>query len=92
MRLSTFLRLGQDELNQYQNDQPVVFDETFGIYEEAEPIGVTRISRNKIQRSFFNLEPRISLAYSLNNNQSVKMSYNRMSQNLHLITNTSSRY
>jgi hypothetical protein len=90
VRFSSFLRLGQDELNIYQNDQPVIYNETFGIYEEAEPLGVTTMSRNKIQRSFFNLEPRVSFAYNFNDNQSVKMSYNRMSQYLHLITNTSS--
>src|SRR5690606_35042850 len=45
---------------------------------------------NKVERSFFNLEPRLAMAFSFNENQSVKASYNRMSQYLHLITNTSS--
>lgn len=90
VRYSGFLRLGQNELNLYPNDNPVNFNETFQIYEEAEPIGTRKLSRNKVERAFSNLEPRLSLAYSFNDNQSVKASYNRMSQYLHLITNTSS--
>ncbi len=36
------------------------------------------------------LEPRVSIAYQLNESSSVKASYNRMSQYLHLLSNTSS--
>ncbi|MFO8146009.1 MAG: TonB-dependent receptor [Bacteroidota bacterium] len=90
LRYSTFLRLGQKELNLYQNDQAVIFNEDFGIYEEADPIGSKELSKSSIERSFGNLEPRLALAYSFNDFQSVKASYNRMSQYLHLITNTSS--
>ncbi len=90
LRYSSFFRLGQKELNVYENDQPVVFNEDFGIYEEADPIGITSLSKGKVERSFGNLEPRIAVAYNFNDYQSVKASYNRMSQYLHLITNTSS--
>ncbi len=90
LRYSSFLRLGQKELNLYQNDQAVIFNEDFGIYEEANPIGSKELSKSSIERSFGNLEPRLALAYSFNDYQSVKASYNRMSQYLHLITNTSS--
>jgi hypothetical protein len=41
-------------------------------------------------QDFIDLEPRFSAKYSLKNNSSVKMSYNRMIQNLHLISNTNS--
>ncbi len=90
VRYSGFLRLGQNELNLYANDNPVSFNETFQIYEEADPIGIRTLSNNKVERAFSNLEPRLALSYSFNDNQSVKASYNRMSQYLHLITNTSS--
>lgn len=90
LRYSGFLRLGQSELNLYENDNPVSFNETFQIYEEADPIGIRSLDKNKVERSFSNLEPRLALAFSFNENQSVKASYNRMSQYLHLITNTSS--
>lgn len=90
IRYSTFLRLGQDELFLYPNDQPVNYNADFGIYEEADPIGTESLSRNKVERSFGYPEPRLSLAYTLDDDQSVKVSYNRMTQYLHLITNTSS--
>ncbi|HSI69445.1 MAG TPA: TonB-dependent receptor [Gillisia sp.] len=90
VRLNSFLRLGQDKLNLYENDRGVVFNEDFGIYEEADPIGTRQLDKNKVERSFYNLEPRLAVAYSFNDFQSVKLSYNRMSQYLHLITNTSS--
>ncbi|SDS85973.1 Outer membrane receptor proteins, mostly Fe transport [Gillisia sp. Hel1_33_143] len=89
-RFSNFFRLGQSELNRYQNDQAVNFNENFSIYEKADPIGSTTLSKNKVQEYFWALEPRVAIAYSLNDNESVKLSYNRMNQYLHLITNTSS--
>lgn len=90
LRYSSFLRLGQEEINIYENGFPVVFNSDFGIYEEADPISVEKLARSKVQRAFGNLEPRLAIAYSFNENQSVKGSYNRMNQYLHLITNTSS--
>ncbi|WP_179317654.1 TonB-dependent receptor [Winogradskyella undariae] len=89
-RLSMFHRLGQDELNVYENDSPLIFNETFGIYEKANPIGTENFSKNDVIESFANLEPRLAIAYQLNNKSSVKASYNRMSQYLHLLSNTSS--
>ncbi len=38
--------------------------------------------------TYLNLEPRLSIRYQLNDRQSIKMSYNRMSQYIHLISNT----
>lgn len=90
MRYSTFLRLGQDQISEYTDDQPVVYDAEFGIYKEADPAAITSLPKNRVDRSFGNIEPRLALAYNFNENQSIKASYNRMSQYLHLITNTSS--
>lgn len=90
LRLSTFLRLGQKELNSYENDHAVRFNQELQIYEKAEPIGITRYDRSEVIESFMNLEPRLAMAYQLNENTSIKMSYNRMSQYLHLLSNTSS--
>jgi hypothetical protein len=89
-RLSTFHRLGQDELNIYANDNPLTFNESLGIYEKAEPIGTETYNRSDVIESFANIEPRLAIAYQLNNNSSVKASYNRMTQYLHLLSNTSS--
>ncbi|GAA4269681.1 TonB-dependent receptor [Hyunsoonleella aestuarii] len=90
LRLSSFLRLGQDELNVYENDEAVLFNEDFQVYEKASPIDTETFSRNDVITSFFNLEPRASIAYLLNYRTSVKASYNRMSQYLHLLSNTNS--
>ncbi len=90
LRLSTFHRLGQDELNVYENNEAVLFNQNFQIYEKATPIGTDNFKRGDVIASFFNLEPRASLAYQLAPESSVKLSYNRMSQYLHLLSNTNS--
>ncbi|MDH7448229.1 TonB-dependent receptor [Aquimarina sp. 2201CG14-23] len=90
VRLSNFTRLGQDELNIYENDNPLLFNEELQIYEAADPIGTERISRSDQIKNFTNLEPRVALAYVFNDNTSIKASYNRMAQYLHLLSNTSS--
>ena len=89
-RFSTFHRLGQDELNIYENDNPLVFNEDLGIYEKANPIGTDNFNNSDVIESFANIEPRLAIAYQLNDNSSIKASYNRMSQYLHLLSNTSS--
>ncbi len=88
LRLSSFLRLGQDELNIYENDHAVAFNENLQIYEMADPISTETFKRGDVIESFHNLEPRFSLAYQLNDNSSVKASYNKMYQYLHLLSNT----
>ena len=90
LRLSSFLRLGQNELNIYENNNPVLFNEDFQIYEKADPIGTESFSRSDVIKSFANIEPRASVAYQINGRSSIKASYNRMSQYLHLLSNTSS--
>lgn len=89
-RLSMFHRLGQDQLNIYENNSPLNFNAALGIYEKADPIGTDAFSKSDVIESFTNLEPRLAIAYQLNDNSSVKASYNRMSQYLHLLSNTSS--
>jgi hypothetical protein len=90
LRISAFHRLGQDEQNIYADNNPVLFNEELGIYEKADPIGTESFDRNDVIESFFNLEPRFALAYQLNNSSSLKISYNRLAQYLHLLSNTSS--
>lgn len=90
LRLSRFNRLGQSEINIYDNSNPVIYNEDLNIYEKANPIATKSVSRNKTIKDFTNLEPRFAISYLLNDSQSIKASYNRMSQYLHLITNTSS--
>jgi outer membrane receptor protein involved in Fe transport len=90
LRFSSFLRLGQDELNIYENDNPLIFNSELKIYEKAESIGTESYKRSDVIKSFSNFEPRLALAYQIKDNTSVKASYNRMSQYLHLLSNTSS--
>lgn len=90
LRVSYFMRLGQDELFVYENDRPVEFDPLLLIYREATPIDTINPGRSEVLKDFTNLEPRVSLAYAINDNNSVKASYNRMAQYLHLLSNTSS--
>ena len=90
LRWSNFVRLGQEELNIYQDNTPVIFNEQFQIYEKADAIGTENFKRSDQLASFNNLEPRIALAYAVDDQTSLKASYNRMAQYLHLISNTSS--
>ena len=91
LRYSNFTRLGQDEVNIYNNDEAVVFDPFLLIYQSADPIDVdTSLSRSDRLATFNNLEPRLALAYALNDDTSIKSSYTRLSQYLHLLSNTSS--
>jgi hypothetical protein len=89
-RLSSFLRLGQKELNLYENNQAVGYNTDLQLYEEINPIGSESSATNKVIKSFLNLEPRLAISYKLDDNTSLKTSYNRMTQYLHLISNTSS--
>lgn len=90
LRVSHFIRFGQDEINIYEDQNPVVFDPFLLIYQEAEPLETVASSRSDQLASFTNLEPRISMAYSFNEDASIKASYTRLSQYLHLLSNTSS--
>ncbi len=90
LRFSTFNRLGQTGLLTYENDNPLLFNENLNIYEKATPLDTLTISRGKTIASFANLEPRLSIAYELNEKSSIKASYNRTSQYIHLISNTTS--
>ncbi|WP_116788187.1 TonB-dependent receptor [Flavobacterium psychrotrophum] len=90
LRYSNFLRLGKELRNTYADNRPVVFNEEFQVYEEATPTGTKQYNSNQKVAGFDNLEPRLGISYALNDNQSVKASYNRMSQYIHLISNTAS--
>ena len=90
VRFSNFLRLGQDEINIYENDHAVEYVPDRDIYREADILEKVESSRSEVLKTYSNVEPRLALSYAFNDTQSVKASYNRMSQYLHLISNTSS--
>ncbi|MFT4984243.1 MAG: hypothetical protein ACI9Q9_001304 [Flavobacterium sp.] len=90
LRYSMFYRLGRSTVNIYENDSPVTFNTDLQIYEKAKPIGNKFYDKNEVIQSYNNLEPRFSASYQLSDAQSIKASYNRMTQYLQLISNTSS--
>lgn len=90
LRYSLFYRLGQSNINLYANNEPVTFDQDTQTYQKATPIGSQFYGKNKVIQNYNYLEPRFSVAYELNKNQSIKASYNRMVQYLQLVSNTSS--
>lgn len=90
LRFSTFARLGQDEVNIYTDNTPVLFDSFLQIYKKAEPIGTLHPKRGDRLATFSHWEPRLALAYTFDSNNSIKASYTRLAQYLHLLSNTSS--
>ena len=90
LRYSTFSRLGGQNISNYVNNQPVIYNEELGIYEEGEILSETFYKKGENIKSFGNLEPRLGLAYQLSETTSLKASYTRSAQYLHLLSNTSS--
>ena len=90
LRASQFNRLGQDEFYVYENDHAVVFDPFTSVYSGAEPIDTINPGRGGSLKKYLNLEPRLSMSYNFNGDNSIKASYTRLTQYLHLLSNTSS--
>ncbi|MDD7886770.1 TonB-dependent receptor [Flavivirga sp. 57AJ16] len=90
LRYSMFYRFGKQEINTYANNNPVIYNSIYNIYEEATPTGSVAYGKGEKIASFNNLEPRVALSYALNDDQSFKASYNRMAQYLHILSNTQS--
>ncbi len=90
LRYSSFYRLGKQEINTYLNNEAVTFNQELQIYEKATPTGTKSYGRNETIANFGNFEPRVAISYAINDDVAIKASYNRMSQYLHLISNTQS--
>jgi hypothetical protein len=75
VRLSLFSVLGGD---------------TFNTYENGELTGSQYLEKGKFGKTYTNLEPRITANYRINEVSSVKGGYSRNTQNLHLLSNSSS--
>ncbi|MFS4468348.1 TonB-dependent receptor [Maribacter sp. 2210JD10-5] len=90
LRYSAFTRLGGQAMVEYANDQPVVYNDVLGIYERGAAVGETNFEKGDAIKRFGNFEPRISLAYELNDVSSIKAGFSRAAQYIHLLSNTSS--
>jgi len=88
LRLSVFSRLGGEPLTIYENDQPVVYNEILGIYESGTIIGQENYDLGESMKTFNNFEPRLSLSYQFSENSSIKASYAKIAQYIHLLSNT----
>lgn len=90
LRYSAFSRLGGQAMTDYANNQPVVYNAELGIYQRGTAIGETNFEKGKSIKTFGNFEPRVSLAFELNEFSSMKAGFSRVAQYIHLLSNTSS--
>jgi len=54
------------------------------------PIDTATYGSGQVVKNYFNLEPRFSMSYRLTDNSSIKFAYTRTTQNLHLLSNSTS--
>lgn len=66
----------------------VLGGDTYNIYKNNELIESVELAKGKVGKTYYNLEPRASMNYRLNNTTSLKMGYARNTQNLHLMSNS----
>ncbi len=76
-RLSIFQSVGKGDVYLYEND-----------LDNVNPTRIDTLSFGRLEpiKTYVNFEPRLSMRYMLNPQSSVKLSYNRMVQNTHLIS------
>jgi hypothetical protein len=75
LRLSAYSILGGGKYNLYNNG--VITDSVI-------------LDKNEFGKTYFNLEPRLSLSYKVGENSSLKAAYGRNTQHLHLLSNSTS--
>jgi hypothetical protein len=64
---------------------------TFSTYDaDGNTTSSTVYKSGAVVKDYFNLEPRISASYSINDQTSLKASYNRNTQNIHILSNSNS--
>lgn len=90
LRFSSFYHLGKETINVYRNNSPVLFNTARQVYYKAEPIGTKYYKSGKIMDLFSYFEPRFTAAYAFSDTKSIKASYARTVQYIHLISNTTS--
>lgn len=88
VRYSQFYRLGEENINLYENNQAVIYNPQTEAYAKATPIGQQFYKKNKKISFFDHWEPRIAISVQTDEDQSLKFSYNKMAQYIHLISNT----
>lgn len=79
VRYSLFQQLGAGTIYQYADPQDNINEEV---------IDSTVYSSGEVIKSFHNPEPRLAARYLLDDKSSLKLSYNRMVQYIHLVSNS----
>lgn len=74
LRLSQFSLLGPGKINTYNSATALISSTTY--------------KSGDFVKNYFNLEPRLSAGYTLNDKNSIKASYNRNTQNIHILNNS----
>ena len=62
----------------------------FNEYNQGIKTDSVQLANGAFGKSFLNLEPRLSFAYKLTNNNNIKLAYSRNVQSLHLLSNSTS--
>lgn len=89
MRLSVFSNIGKARSYNYVGGKPNYLNPQ-GDVKQADFVPgnpFTQINSAEVYNTYYGLEPRLNLTYLLNSQSSVKASYNRMFQYMHLIQN-----
>jgi len=72
------------------SDLGVMGPGTFYTYDaEGDRATSARFASGQIAKNYLNIEPRLAVNYQLNDSSSVKLSYDRNVQNIHLLSNSS---
>ena len=79
LRADAFLSAGKRDVYQYASNLPL---------SRSTIIDTVHYGSLDIAKAYFALEPRLSFRYKLGRVNSIKASYNRMTQNLHMLSNS----
>jgi hypothetical protein len=90
VRYAGFRRVGPGTTYRYAGGAPLVYDPTLGRYQRGLVVDSTRHPGGTTIGSFGGLEPRVALRVGVSGTASLKASYSRTRQYLHLISNTNS--
>ena len=88
IRYSHFINHGEAEVFEYENGSPRDPNKPNEFDGVNKVIGTTRYENMETIKSYGGLEPRLSVNYLLNDRSSLKASYNRTKQYIHLVSNT----
>jgi len=87
-RISVFSNIGSGRKINYVNGSPTFLDNGFVKESQKDPNNpYTNYKSGEIYNTNFGFEPRINLSYLINASSSIKASYNRMFQYMHLVQN-----